>query len=52
MQGYNAQVAVTGDQMIVACSVGQKPTDTEQLPAMMAAAVDAAARVTRAAGTP
>ena len=30
IQGYNAQVAVTADQIIVAVSLGQNPADTRR----------------------
>jgi transposase len=45
LQGYNAQVAVTGDQLIVAVGVGQSPNDQACFTPMMHAAQDAAARM-------
>jgi transposase len=45
LQGYNAQVAVTGDQLIVAVQVGQATNDQACFTPMMRAAVDAAARM-------
>ncbi len=45
LQGYNAQVAVTGDQLIVAVAVGQSTNDQACFAPMMNAAVDAAARL-------
>ena len=45
LQGYNAQVAVTGDQLIVAVQVGQATNDQASFTPMMRAAVDAAARM-------
>lgn len=45
LQGYNAQVAVTSDQLIVAVQVGQSPNDQGCFTAMMRAAQDAAARM-------
>jgi transposase len=45
MQGYNAQLAITADQIIVALSLGQNPVDTEAFIPMMRAAQDAAARL-------
>jgi hypothetical protein len=44
LQGYNAQVAVTGDYMIVAVSLGQSTNDQHSLVPMMNAAQAAAAR--------
>src|SRR3954451_8319923 len=55
LQGYNAQVAVTSDQLIVAVQVGQSPNDQRCFTPMMRAAQDAAARLhacTRSPGTP
>jgi transposase len=43
IQGYNAQLAVTADQIIIALSLGQNPTDTEAFIPMMRAAQDTAA---------
>jgi transposase len=43
VQGYNAQLAVTADQIIIALSLGQNPGDTEAFIPMMRAAQDAAA---------
>ncbi|MCM3487093.1 transposase [Kocuria rosea] len=45
LQGYNAQVAVTSDQLIVAVQVGQTPNDQGCFTPMMDAAQDAAARM-------
>jgi transposase len=45
IQGYNAQVAVTSDQLIVAVQVGQAPNDQRSFTPMMRAAQDAAARM-------
>lgn len=42
VQGYNAQFAVTGDQLIVACGVVQDSNDMASLQPMMAAATAAA----------
>jgi transposase len=44
-QGYNAQLAVTADQIIIALSLGQNPNDGESFIPMMRAAQDAAARL-------
>src|SRR5262249_27366287 len=44
LQGYNAQVAVTGDHIIVAVSLGQSTNDQHSLVPMMTAAQNAAAR--------
>jgi hypothetical protein len=43
LQGYNAQVAVTSDQLIVAIQVGQSPNDQRCFTPMMRAAEQAAA---------
>jgi hypothetical protein len=45
MQGYNAQVAVTSDQLIVAVQVGQSPNDQRCFAPMMRAAQHAADRI-------
>ena len=45
LQGYNAQVAVTSDQLIVAIQVGQSPNDQGCFIPMMRATQDAAARL-------
>ncbi len=45
LQGYNAQVAVTGDQLIIAVRVGQSTNDQASFLPMMQAAHDAAARM-------
>jgi hypothetical protein len=45
LQGYNAQVAVTSDQLIVAVQVGQSPNDQRCFTPMMQAAQQAAARL-------
>lgn len=51
VQGYNAQVAVTGDQLIVACSVGQSSADDPQFVPMMGNVVQTAARLGELTGT-
>jgi transposase len=43
IQGYNAQVAVTGDYLIAAVQVGQSPNDMSSFVPMMNVAVDMAA---------
>lgn len=48
VQGYNVQIAATGDQLIVATGVGQQTGDTEQFAPMVAAAEQAAADCRRA----
>jgi transposase len=50
LQGYNAQVAVTGDQVIIAVHVGQSTNDQACFLPMMRAAQDAAARIHTATG--
>jgi transposase len=45
VQGYNAQVAVTSDQLIVAVQLGQSPNDQRCFTPMMRAAQDAATRL-------
>jgi hypothetical protein len=50
LQGYNAQVAVTGDQIIIAVQVGQSTNDQACFLPMMRAAQDAAARIHAATG--
>jgi transposase len=50
LQGYNAQVAVTGDQIIVAVQVGQSTNDQASFLPMMRAAQDAATRIHAATG--
>src|SRR4051794_3150508 len=45
LQGYNAQVAVTSDQLILAIQVGQSPNDQRCFTPMMKAAQEAAARI-------
>ena len=52
VQGYNAQVAVTSDQLIVALSVGQEPGDQGSFVPMMAAAVHAVDELFQATGNP
>ena len=52
LQGYNTGVAVTGDQLIVAVSAGQNPTDTESFIPMMRAAQDAADAAAAITGSP
>lgn len=51
LQGYNAQVAVTGDQLIVAVQVGQSSNDQACFLPMMQAAQDAATRLHAATGS-
>jgi transposase len=50
IQGYNVQVAVTDDQLIVATSVGQQTSDIQQFVPMMTAAQAAAADCRQASG--
>ena len=50
IQGYNAQVAVTGDQLIVACSLGQSSADDPQFLPMMGKAIDTAELLGRRTG--
>lgn len=50
LQGYNAQLAVSSDHMIVAVSVGQSSSDIRCLVPMMHAAQAAAARCHHATG--
>jgi transposase len=50
VQGYNVQVAVTGDQLIVATRVGQNTVDVQQFLPMVAAAEQAAAGCRAATG--
>lgn len=50
LQGYNAQVAVTDDQLIVAVQVGQSPNDQGSFTPMMRAAQEAATRMHAATG--
>jgi transposase len=45
LQGYNAQVAVTSDQLIVAVQVGRSPNDQGCFTPMMLAAQEAAVRM-------
>ena len=45
LQGYNAQLAVTSDQLIVAVQVGQSTNDQACFAPMMRAAEEAAARI-------
>ncbi len=45
LQGYNAQVAVTGDQFIIAAQIGQSTNDQACFLPMMQAAQDVAARM-------
>jgi transposase len=52
VQGYNAQVAVTADQFIVALQVGQNPNDMGSFVSMMTAAQITAARLREATGDP
>jgi hypothetical protein len=50
LQGYNAQVAVTGDQLIIAVQVGQSTNDQACFLPMMRAAQHAATRIHAATG--
>lgn len=50
LQGYNAQVAVTSDQIIAAVQVSQSPNDMAAFTPMMAAAQAAARRLHEATG--
>ena len=50
VQGYNVQVAVTDDQLIVATAVGQNTGDMQQFQPMVAAAERAAADCAAASG--
>ncbi len=50
MQGYNAQLAVTEDQIIVAAHPAQTPADAEQFVPMMSAATAAAQLLAQAGG--
>src|SRR3954454_20920691 len=52
LQGYNAQVAVTSDQLIVAVQVGQTTNDQACFTPMMAATMDVAARMHALTGNP
>jgi DDE family transposase len=52
VQGYNAQFAVTADQIIIALSLGQNPADTEAFIPMMRAAQDAAATLNALTANP
>jgi transposase len=50
IQGFNAQLAVTADQLIVAVSLSNQPVDTNELIPMMTPAADAAAVISEATG--
>lgn len=52
VQGYNAQVAVTGDHVIAAVDVNQQPNDMPSFVPMMSAATDAAAGLHARTGSP
>lgn len=52
MQGYNAQVAVTADQVIAAVTISQSPNDMACFVPMMHAAQHAAARLHAVTGSP
>jgi transposase len=52
VQGYNAQVAVTADQMIAAVTISQSPNDMACFVPMMRAAQDAAACLHAVTGSP
>jgi hypothetical protein len=47
IQGFNAQLAVTADQLIVAVELTNNANDADQLVPMMAAAVDAARTISK-----
>jgi transposase len=51
LQGYNAQFAVTGDQLIVALQVGQSTNDQASFVPMMSAAQAAAERMQAVSGS-
>lgn len=50
VQGYNVQIAATGDQLIVATGVEQTPGDTQQFVPMLTATEQAAADCRQASG--
>lgn len=50
VQGFNVQVAVTGDQLIAACSVGQSSADDPQFLPMMGTVIQTAARLAEHTG--
>jgi transposase len=52
VQGYNTQLAVTSDQIIVAMQVSQSPNDMAAFVPMMQAAQDAAQRLHQLTGDP
>jgi hypothetical protein len=52
LQGYNAQVAVTSDQIIAAVQVGQSPNDMTAFKPMMSAAEAAARNLYEVTGRP
>lgn len=52
LQGYNAQVAVTGDHIIIAIDTTQNPNDMTSFVPMMTVAVAAADTAHRATGSP
>jgi hypothetical protein len=52
IQGYNAQVAVTGDYLIAAVQVGQSPNDMSSFVPMMNAALDGAATLHQTTALP
>ncbi|WP_259460376.1 hypothetical protein [Pseudarthrobacter phenanthrenivorans] len=52
VQGYNAQVAVTGDHLIAAVDVNQQPNDMPSFVPMMTAATDAASGLHARTGSP
>jgi transposase len=52
VQGYNAQLAVTSDQLIVAIQLGQSTNDQRCFTPMMRAAEEAASRIHAATGDP
>jgi hypothetical protein len=52
LQGYNAQVAVTADQVIAAVQIGQSPNDIASFVPMMAASIQAATMLHTETGRP
>jgi Transposase DDE domain len=52
VQGYNAQLAVTADQVIAAVTISQSPNDMACFVPMMSAVQDAAARLHAVTGSP
>jgi transposase len=52
LQGYNAQIATTADQVITAVQIGQSPNDIASFVPMMTASVRAATMLHRETGRP